>query len=381
MATLFESCTTNGDGQQGVYTNHWLGQQFTPSENHKLTYVSLLMRRDGTIGTYTVKIYETDENGLPVGNALVSVSQDCSGWSTSFVWHDWVFPSSITVVAGTQYVIACEGGGSGSDHLEWYSADANPPYSNNRLIVYNGSNWYVPANDIDLYFEEYGDEIPDTPVDKTYSRRLIAIANNEVWYESSLGTMSELSAANGDLDISKPLAATEAYQKIFIANKTNLKVADFINVKISTDDAGTNPCHKGNILTGGTSNATMVVDYVDAVTDDAAMNVYGYRTSDATFVDGETVTGTNDDGDAISFVLNDDEESGPHWYDWTVFGNDTTNYGSMPSRATLVCLYRGRLVLSGDNNNPHQWWMSKVGDPWNFKHDSSDPLSAVSHTN
>jgi len=138
-----------------------------------------------------------------------------------------------------------------------------------------------------------------------------------------------------------------------------------------------NPCHKGNILTGSTSNATMIVDYVDAVTDDAAMNVYGYKTSTATFVDGETVTGTNDNGDPISFVLNSDEAEGPHWYDWTVFGNDATNYGNMPSRATLVCLYRGRLVLAGDNNNPHQWWMSKVGDPWNFKYDSNETQTTL----
>jgi len=378
MSVLFESCTTNGDSSQGVYTDHWLGQQFTPSDSHKLTYVSLYMARSGTIGTYTVKIYETDENGLPTGNALASVSQDCSSWSTSFDWHDWTFSSSITVNADTQYVITCEGDGDLSNYLKWYSADANPPYNNNRLVLYDGSNWSVPANDIDLYFKEYGIGIP---VDKTYSRSLVAIANNEVWYESSTGTMSELSAANGDLNTTKPLMATEAYQKIFIANKTNLKVADFINIKISTNDAGANPCHKGNILTGSTSNATMIVDYVDAVTDDAAMNVYGYRTSTATFISGETVTGTNNDGDPISFVLSGDEVAGPHWYDWTVFGNDTTNYGNMPSRATLVCLYRGRLVLAGDNNNPHQWWMSKVGDPWNFKYDSNDPLSAVTHAN
>lgn len=223
---------------------------------------------------------------------------------------------------------------------------------------------------------------PLTIIENTYRRKLVSIAGSEFWYESSAGTMAELTAANGDINTISPLMATEAYQKIFIVNKTNLKVADFINTKISTADAGANPTSPGMTLTGGTSSATMIVDYADAVTDDAAALIYGYRTSSSVFQSGETVTGTNSDGNAVSFVLDADEVAPPHWYDWTVFGNDTTNYGTIPTSSTLVALYRGRLVLN-DVLRPHAWYMSKVGNPFKFLYDFDNDadLSAVAYSN
>ena len=217
--------------------------------------------------------------------------------------------------------------------------------------------------------------------DLKYTREMIAIGNDEVWYESAAGTMTELTDANGDIDVSDKLSAVSAFQKLFIANGGNLKVVDFLNTKITTTDAGVNPVTKGTILTGGTSTATMIADYASGVTDNAAASIYGYRTSSATFSSGETVTGTNGNGDAVSFVLSAAESAPPHWYNWTSFGNDTTTYGSMPSKAYMVTCYRGRLVLSGDINYPNRWWMSKVADPWSWLYTSNDPLSAVSAQN
>jgi len=220
------------------------------------------------------------------------------------------------------------------------------------------------------------------PFDKNYSKSLVAFGNGEVWYGSSLGTMTKWTAVDNEYDPFNPFSVVEAFQKLFIVNETNLKVADFTNTKINTADAGAVVCHKGNTLTGETSGAKMVIDYVDAVTDGAAMNVYGYRYTTATFSSGETVTGTNDDGDTISFTTSAAETAPPHWYDWTVFGNDTTNYGELPTSATLIALYRGRLIVN-DNHNPHAWKMLKVGDPWKALYDFTNDgdLSAVSHAN
>jgi len=75
--------------------------------------------------------------------------------------------------------------------------------------------------------------------------------------------------------------------------------------------------------------------------------------------------------------LNAAEVAAPHWYDWTAYGNDTTNFGTMPSQANLVCLYRGRLILAGDSNYPHQWYMSRVINPWDWKYVVNDPLSPI----
>lgn len=209
---------------------------------------------------------------------------------------------------------------------------------------------------------------------KSYSRGLVTIANNEVWYESTAGTMTEITDANGDLDVSKPIDIVEAYEKAFIANDTNLKVADFGNIKITTANLGANPPDFNTVLTGGTSGAKMVVDYITTLT--SACVLYGKSTTTATFQNSETVTGTDDDSNAISFTTSAAEASGPHWYTWTTFGNDSS-YGVMPSQATIVSNYQGRLELKGDKYYPHQWYQSRQRNPWDWNYVSNDAQSPV----
>lgn len=216
------------------------------------------------------------------------------------------------------------------------------------------------------------------PSDKVYSRKLVAIANHEVWYESTAGTLSQFTDAT--VNTTNPLSMTEAFQKLFIANKTNLKVMDFINTKITTGDLGAHPPDFGTVLTGDDSGAKMIVDYITSLADDAACTIYGKRITTTTFSNGETVKGTDDDDNAILFDTNAAETDPPHWYNWTVFGNDSS-FGTMPSQAYLICLYRGRLVLSGNINEPHMWYMSKVADPFNFIYSQSVETTAVAGNN
>jgi len=176
--------------------------------------------------------------------------------------------------------------------------------------------------------------------------------------------MVALAASVGDLNTADQLQMAEAYGKVFIANGTNLKVADFQNVKITTAALGSHPPDRGNILTGGTSAAKMIVDYITTLS--GACTIYGYRTTVATFQNSETVTGTDDDGNAISFTTNAAETAPPHWYDWTVYGGDSTLYGSLPDQAYLVGVSSGRLILSGDRNYPHQAPTSASGNPWDW---------------
>lgn len=222
-----------------------------------------------------------------------------------------------------------------------------------------------------------------TLTDKVTTKRLVAACYNEFWYEDidvGAGGMTELAAANGDIDTTDQLIIFSAFQKAFVVNGAKLYVADFINTKIVTTDLNTHAPDKGNILTGGSSGAAMVTDYITSTTADAACTIYGYRTTSATFTSGETVTGTDDDGNSITFVISANEVANPHWYAWTVYGGDTA-FGAMPAKAYLGCRYRGRAVLSGNPNYPHQWYMSKIGAPFNFVYSSTDPLTAVSGQN
>lgn len=201
--------------------------------------------------------------------------------------------------------------------------------------------------------------------DNSTTRRLAAAGNDQLWYEDidvSAGTMVALDAATGGIDTSDQLNMFSAYGKVFVVNGANLKVADFQNTKIATADIGANPPDRGNILTAA-GGAQMVVDYVTSLA--GACTIYGFRTTDATF-GTEVVTGTDDDDNAISFTTSGAETAPPHWYSWTVYGNDTTNYGTMPAKAYLGCLSSGRCVLSGDPGYPHQAPTSAAGNPWDW---------------
>lgn len=201
------------------------------------------------------------------------------------------------------------------------------------------------------------------------------------------GTMKELTAANGDIDTSDQLNMFEAYQKVFIVNGANLKVADFVNTKLSTADVRPNDSTnvapiKGTILTGGTSGAIMVVDYCNA--NNGTALIYGYVTSGTFDEAAEVVTGTNASGTptAISFTLDALPVANPHWYDWTVYPTiGGASFGTMPNKAYLGCLYRGRAVVSGNPEFPYQWYMARQANPWDFAYIANDVQSPVAGGN
>jgi hypothetical protein len=200
-------------------------------------------------------------------------------------------------------------------------------------------------------------------------KKLVAIGNDEVWYEVTAGTMTELDTSSGAIDTSDNLNMFEAFQKVFVVNGANLKVADFVNYKL-TCGALTTAHAKGDILTQATSAATMIVDF----TNTAKTAVYGYVTS-GTFNTTNEVTGS---GSGTAFTPTA-STANPHWYDWTVYPGGAS--GTMPAKAYLGCLYRGRCGLSGNPDYPHQWYMSKIGDPWDWVYSSTDPLTAVAGNN
>lgn len=211
-------------------------------------------------------------------------------------------------------------------------------------------------------------------------KRLVAAScANEIWYEDltvAAGTMTELTTTGEAIDTSDQLNMFEAFQKVFVVNGAKLYVADFVNTKI-TDAGGftTKPARGDIVYQAGTDAATMVVDYINST--DKVM--YGYVTSGTFEIDTDITTTL---GGATKVFDNPAAPlSKPRWYAWTPYDNDTDTYGSMPAKAYLGCSYRARCVLSGNPNYPHQWYMSKAGDPWNWIHSSIDPLTAVAGQN
>lgn len=223
------------------------------------------------------------------------------------------------------------------------------------------------------------------PDDQVAYKRLVVAGNNKIEYGGtgvSAGNMTALDTDDGfttnDIDTSDQLNMFEAFQKVFVVNGAKLYVADFVNTKITDAGGFTTPPVRGDIVyQDGTPIAQMVVDYIDS----ANNAMYGYVTT-GTFVIDTDITTTSGGGS----IVFDSPAAGlprPRWYAWTPYDNlvDPTTYGSMPAKAYLGCLYRGRCVLSGNPNYPHQWYMSKIGDPWNWAYSSTDPLTAVAGNN
>lgn len=55
--------------------------------------------------------------------------------------------------------------------------------------------------------------------------------------------------------------------------------------------------------------------------------------------------------------------------------------GFVPTGCPLICRYRDRIVLAGATEAPHQWYMSRQGDPYDWDYSQDDVGAAVSGQN
>jgi hypothetical protein len=193
------------------------------------------------------------------------------------------------------------------------------------------------------------------------------------------GDMIALSASTDDIDTTLQLVAFEVFQKLCIANGENLKIADFQNSLLIKSGAFVTPPLFGDLLTQAGTAATMIVDFVNI----AKTHVYGRRTSEALFDTSGSVSSDNAGGQAMSPTTyvpstSTDRTAGPLWYDWTKHPSKTDD---MPPKAYIGCRYRGRAVLSGNPENPWQWYMSRQGDIHDWDYAQNDAQSAIAGQN
>ena len=368
----------------------WLAQTIKVSAGVTLVGIDLsLYAANDTAATITIGVYPTDgsdkpdTSGAALGEATISRPDLTPLSDRPNPWVSVDLDTSVDLQADTFYAIVVSS--SNAQVTSWNSISSAGPYADGQswTTADSGATWTDggSSNAGDRAVKTYNFSVAGaTPTDVEYTKKLVAVGNNEVWYESVAGTMSELAAANGDIDCSDLLNIFEGYGKVFVANKTNLKIADFQNSKITTADVllgGVYP-QFGVLLTGGSSGAAMVVDYITTLS--GASVIYGTNITDDTFTSGETVTGTNPDSTSVSFATNSVEDAGPHWYDWTTYGNSTV-FGALPPSATLGCLFRGRAVISGNSRAAHQWYMSRQANPFDFLFGINDAQSAVAGNN
>ena len=216
-------------------------------------------------------------------------------------------------------------------------------------------------------------------------KHLVAAGNNTIYAERAVaGTLTQVAGLT--VDTSDNLNMFSGLQKAFIVNGTILKIVDFSNTKLTLDGALTRYPLRGQTLTQTNSNATMVVDYIDSTNN----VIYGFTTS------GTFTTNVADKVNAPGLQAVDtryptavaEASTAPHWYDWKTYPDAyntdtlaTESYGSLPAKAYLGAWYRGRAVLSGNPNDPHQWYMSRQLNPFDFAYVAGDAQTPVAGAN
>lgn len=210
-------------------------------------------------------------------------------------------------------------------------------------------------------------------------KRIVAAGNNLVGYEDVAGSLLAITGSSGDIDTTDQLQMASGLQKVFIVNGANLRVADFVNTKLTSEAQITSniPLY-GDILTQDSTDAQMVVDYIYYDSGTSDHYVYGYTFS-GTFDDAHDIKDA--DANVIITAANlsavDEATTMPHWYDWTVYNGDTATYGELPNKAYLVAFYNGRVVISGNPEAPFQWYMTRHLNPWDLDYHRNDAQSPI----
>lgn len=374
-ARVREHLQGNNNSNVSVDGANWISQAFTTTDAYTISGVALNGEKgDSSITTITVSIRTVDGNDEPTGSDLAVGTYDGTQLGTAHTWFNIPFTTRADLSATTTYALVVRCASSDPSDFEWSATNADTWQKASSTD--SGSAW-TSVND-GMLFKTFSGTIASPSSDLVGNKKLISVSGGEIWEESTPGTKTVVSATVGSLIPERIVTLATGFGKVFIANDTVLKVLDYSSSKLNTTSLGANPPDIGTVLTGGTSSAVMHVEYITALSGDT--DIYGFRTTTDLFASGETVTGTDDDGNAISFTISANETAGPHYYDWTVFGNDSS-FGTMPEKATLVARYRGTMMLSGNRDYPHQWYMSRVASPFNFLYGVNDPLSAVAGNN
>lgn len=390
MAIIRQSNTVELDvGWTAANGDTWIAQTFTTINAYTLTSLKIFGWRDGTPGTVTVSIRAVDGAGEPLLPELSTGTFDAdAAVGTTFATAAWasVTMTAVDLTADTQYAIVVRAlTGDGGNQFKW-EENSGEYAGGSRYRSWTAGiadSWAGLAGAAyDFGFVTYSSGVVD--LNQKVKKQIVCASLGEMWYGTTAEALTQLAASVGDIDAETyPLSIFELYEKVFIANGPNLKVMDFGNHKLQTDDikdtvagATSYPLH-GTTITGA-GGAKMVVDYITALDDGAY--IYGKKINSTAFIAGELVSGTNSDDTTVKFDIKagttEVAPTTPHWYNWTVYGGSTA-FGVMPTYAVLGCNYRGRASLSGNQGKEHQWYHSRQKNPWDWLYGKNDAQSAV----
>lgn len=248
--------------------------------------------------------------------------------------------------------------------------------SGNTHIGFGVGQWLANADWQLDNFEVYTGIVPVSARTTT----LVTISGGKTYGADAGGDLSEAISATADFVTSGRVATQEAFQNLYVcdSNGDNYHIYDPAAHSVS-----------GWITTNG-------ILPIEAATGTAAYTIDGVNQGAKTFTiigDGDLTTQFPVDGHII--IVGSTGNDGAYQIVSTSFAGDpsftVTVTQAIPddtvdgtiSHASLGCklmaLYRGRVVLSGLQADPHNWFMSAVGDPldWNYSPTTVSAIQAV----
>ena len=257
-----------------------------------------------------------------------------------------------------------------TDEFEWEISSDFSTGSYNMRIKERGESDYYPATD---FIFAVSDGLQDfNRIQRLTS--LVAIQKSNLYYSQG-SQMVQLTDADGDnaaINPSNHVAVFSAFQKIFVldgnfrtdSNYPGFRFIDFGNLRMEGTLQGS--LIGGDVLVGTANGSVIIVDYIE--TTGGNDYLYGQVISGGTIGAGEEFELDADNGFTV-----EDFTDPPHWVDW----HTVMESGTLPETVTIGCAWNGRIVLAGNSARPHQWYMTRAGNPFDILYAAGDARSPI----
>jgi hypothetical protein len=146
----------NTPDNQYAYGTYWKNMRFTCMWPHQLRKVRLKLYREGSPGTVTVSVRDTETDADLV---VATTNGDTLTTDTGGEWRDFDFPSPYCDLAFLEdYYITIRATGGDSSNRVWIVADDAGTYDGGymRYSTSSGASWSSISGSPDALFEEYG---------------------------------------------------------------------------------------------------------------------------------------------------------------------------------------------------------------------------------
>lgn len=194
-------------------------------------------------------------------------------------------------------------------------------------------------------------------------------------------TLTELTAADHgftSINTDGYIAVIPAYQKFYVADGNAYNKIDFINTRITASvdptDQGDDSWVQGEVCLQAEAGEGIFDEVYQS--GESEYQVLIYRTNTTQFLTTTDITVSDKytlENENISLV-----SPPPYWLPWVeTSGSEGLLSDSEGPTSDIGCLYGGRIVLN-NNLHPHQWFMSRQGDPLDWDTSQTDIGAAVS---